>query len=70
MSQTTQKRFDNVIAFAPAARRARFWSAQQQFGIAAPSACANENYAPVSCNGAQTSDLMLDFLYGVTRQAN
>lgn len=70
MTQHDQNSFENVIAFAPAVARAHFWAASRLFGVSGGTSNANENHAPSMCKGAQTSDLMLDFLYGVTRQAN
>jgi len=59
----------NVIAFEPRQSVASFWSVAACQGVRAPQNSANENYAPANCEGAQTSDMVLEFLQNVTMQA-
>ena len=59
----------NVIAFEPRQSVASFWTVAAFQGVTAPGNIANENYAPAHCEGAQTSDMVLEFLQNVTMQA-
>lgn len=58
-----------VIAFAPVAARTKFWTKAACFDAQMAGNAANDSHAPTSQEGAQTSDLVLEFLQNVTRQA-
>ena len=70
MANQTDNRTNVVIAFVPAARDTGYWTAQRAFGNLAAAAAVNSNFPPAFSEGAQTSDHLLDFLYGLTRQAH
>ncbi|SFS43414.1 hypothetical protein SAMN04488040_0324 [Sulfitobacter marinus] len=57
----------NVIAFRPKAPACGHWAVAQHFQNIQHISPANDNYGPSAFEGAQTSDLLLDFLYGVAQ---
>lgn len=70
MAILTENRTNVVVAFSKAAREAGYFTVGRAFGVMATACPANSDYAPAFSEGAQTSDRLLDFLYGVTRQAH
>lgn len=57
----------NVVALNTKPVKAAYWTISQHFHEAGFIASANDDYAPAAHEGAQTSDHLLDFLYGVAR---
>ncbi len=67
MTANVDTQSGNVIAFKPMAPTCGYWTAAQHFQTATHVASANDNYGPSESEGAQTSDLLLEFLYGVAQ---
>lgn len=67
MTVNVQNTITNIVAFHTNGRKAGCWAAAQQFRATGYMTSANDDYAPLNHEGAQTSDLLLDFLYGVAQ---
>jgi hypothetical protein len=67
MTAKVENQVTNVIAFTPKAPTCGHWTAALQFQQIAHMTAVNDNYGPSACEGAQTSDLLLDFLYSVAQ---
>ena len=58
---------NNVVALTSARSRSRYWTARQHFGTIGIQLPDNDNFGPTDHEGAQTSDHLLEFLYGMAR---
>ncbi|MCX8226735.1 MAG: hypothetical protein OTI35_11710 [Sulfitobacter sp.] len=67
MTANVDNQSANVIRFTPVAQVCGNWAAAQHFQTVAHVAPANDNYGPSESEGAQTSDLLLEFLYAVAQ---
>ncbi|MBQ0803401.1 MULTISPECIES: hypothetical protein [unclassified Sulfitobacter] len=67
MTAKLDTRGANVIAFTPKAPVCGAWTVAQHFQASGHVVPANDNYGPYKCEGAQTSELLLEFLYGVAQ---
>ena len=67
MTAKVENQDTNVITFQPKVPACGHWTAAQHFQAVGHNMPVNDNYGPSACEGAQTSDLLLDFLYRVAR---
>jgi hypothetical protein len=67
MTVDVQNALTNVIALKPEGFTTSYWVLAQQFQPTDLRPSANDNYAPIAFEGAQTSQHVLEFLYNVAR---
>ncbi|THF86897.1 MAG: hypothetical protein E8G75_07190 [Sulfitobacter sp. SK025] len=67
MAVEFEKYRNNVFTLTAARPGSRYWTAGQHFGAIDSKPSDNDNFGPVHHEGAQTSDHLLEFLYGMAR---
>ncbi len=67
MTVEVQNTFKNVVALKSKRLKTAYWTLAHHFQPVDIIPSANDNYAPIAHEGAQTSEHLLEFLYGVAR---